>query len=140
MSAVLHPHPAALLQSAETRHLEGSLLERLGARAGLSPALASLLPAFVSGAFAGAVVALALGGSFSQWLENWLVAWAVAFPLFYLAGTPLLRAVRFVSTPAKPEAAALGIADIASASARASQRHGFTVLRNLKVREDFYRA
>lgn len=148
-SPLLHPLPGALLQSAQAR-ATASGTRRPGVRPLGSPAFASLLtPLIASGLLAAAAVAalqlslLGLVDDFGAlWLENWLVAWAIAFPVVYLAAPLAVRVARFVSTPAQadPLQPGLGFADIASVSARATERHGFTVLRNLKVQEDFYRA
>jgi hypothetical protein len=152
MAVLLHPRPAALLQSAQARYPGGEQASRLLARLRRSPALASLSVPLLLGGVVSAIVVAALqlsvlgpvGGFFLHWLENWLLTWAIAFPVAYLAGPSLIRLVRFVSSPAPAPAPqsprGLAFTDIASASARASDRHGFSVLRNLKVREDFYSA
>lgn len=143
MATLTFSRTAALPRSASPR--------RPGVRPLRSPAFASLLtPLLTSGfltALAVPAVQLSLLGAVdnfaSLWLENWLVAWAISLPLVYLVGPALLKAARFVSTPARSadaHVAGLAFSDIASASARATDRRGFTVLRNLKVREDFYRA
>lgn len=113
-----------------------------------SSALASMQkPLLVSGvvtALAVPAIQLSLLGPVphfaSLWLENWLVAWAITAPLAYLLAPLISRAARFLSSPARTDIHVAGVAfsDIVSASTRASERHGFTVLRNLKVREDFY--
>lgn len=109
-----------------------------------SPALASMAtPLWVSSLAAAIVVALVLlstqgfgAGFASSWVENWLVVWALAFPVFYMSGPALARALDYASTPASETA----VTDIASTVAHSSGREGFTVLRNLKVREGFYSA
>lgn len=116
-----------------------------------SAALASLCkPLLISGVLTAVAVPAAqwytLGpvpNFASLWLENWLVAWAVAAPVVYLLTPFLARVARFVSSPVRREdkrGAGLAVTDIVAVSARTTQRHGFTVLRNLKVREDFYHA
>lgn len=110
-----------------------------------SPALASMAtPLWVSSLSAAVVVALVLlstqgfgAGFASSWVENWLVVWALAFPVFYMSGPALARALDFASSPASDTTA---VTDIASTVAHSSGREGFTVLRNLKVREGFYPA
>lgn len=151
MTALLHPRPAALLQSAQSRYVSSEKARRPGVRPLGSPAFASLLtPLLISGLLMALVVPavqLSLLGPVdnfaSLWLENWLVTWAISFPIVYLAAPAVVRLARFVSTPAQAEdapVAGLAFTDIAAVSARATERHGFTVLRNLKVQEDFYRA
>lgn len=113
--------------------------------------VAGLLPALlISGVLTALVAAVAgltwfgpIEGFGSVWLENWLVSWPIAFPVIYVAGPSFLRLLVYISSPVESNAAiapGLSFGDIAAASAHATERHGFTVLRNLKVREDFYRA
>ena len=147
MTALLHPRPAALLQSAQSRYVSSEKARRPGIR----PAFTSLLtPLLVSGLLMALVVPavqLSLLGPVdnfaSLWLENWLVTWAFAFPVVYLAAPALVRLARFVSAPVQAAdvwEAGLAFTDIAAVAARATEQHGFKVLRNLKVQEDFYRA
>lgn len=143
MTALAYSRPTALPRAAAPR--------RPGVRPLRSPAVASLLTPFLMSGVLSAVAVPALQLSLlgpinnfaSMWLENWLVAWAISLPAVYLLSPVLVRLARFVSSPAaESEGQAPGPVrpDIAAAPARASARHGFTVLRNLKVREDFYHA
>jgi len=111
-----------------------------------SPALASLLqPLLISGlltALAVPALQLSLLGPVdnfaSLWMENWLIAWAIAFPVVYLAAPVASRLARVLPASNRFPAAAAGPIDIAAAYS--GERGGFSVSRNLKVREDFYRA
>lgn len=147
----------ATLTYSRTTALPRSLLPRAlaarrpGVRPLRSPAFGSLLTPLLASGLLTALLVPALQLSMlgpidnfaSLWLENWLVAWAIMTPVIYLMGPTLAKLGTFVSTPSQAAdegVAGLAFSDIAAASARATDRHGFTVLRNLKVREDFYRA
>lgn len=151
MSALLHPRPAALLHSAERQYLSSDALGKLAARMRRSHALADMLPSLLmSGVVTAVVVAVLqltwygpIPGFGVQWLESTLIAWPIAFPIAYFAGPTLLKLANYISSPTEADQAqrsGLTFGDIAAASARATERHGFTVLRNLKVREDYTRA
>lgn len=109
-----------------------------------SPALASLAtPLWVSSLTAATVVALVLlsthgfeAGFATRWVENWLVVWALSFPVFYMIGGTLRKALEYASSRAD----GAEITDIASTVAHSSGREGFSVRRNLTVREGSYRA
>lgn len=139
MTTLTHLPPAASPRARQPRRTRVHPLE--------SPALASLLtPLLISGvltALAVPAVQLSLLGPVnnfaSLWMENWLLAWAICFPVVYLAGPAILRLARFLSVPARAPLARPPMVDLA-VFARGSNRHGFSVSRNLKVREDFYRA
>ncbi|HEY4542921.1 MAG TPA: hypothetical protein VIG66_11180 [Noviherbaspirillum sp.] len=108
----------------------------------LSPAFASLTtPAWVSG-LAMAVVVLIVQLSTrgfdpafaSSFVENWLVMWALAFPVFYLGGAGMKRLLARMAGPVEARRV-----DLAALVVRGGEEKGFTVARNLKVREGFYR-
>lgn len=125
-----------------------NLLAEIGGFLRRSRALASMVPALtVSGllmlAFTGMFQLTAIGsaeGMLSAWMESWLTAWSIAFPIAYVTGPALLKFAAYVSDAIDDDAASesgLAFRDIASVSARVTQRNSFTVLRNLKVREDY---
>ncbi|MGH8806912.1 MAG: DUF2798 domain-containing protein [Noviherbaspirillum sp.] len=75
-----------------------------------------------------------------MWMESWLISWSIAFPVTYLAGPLLLKLAASVLAPRAPVAprvAGIAFNDIAGASERVTAANGFTVLRNLKVKDDF---
>lgn len=151
MSALLHPRPAALLHSAERQYRGADGLNRFTARVRGSKAIAGMLPSLLlTGVLSALIVAVLqltwygpVEGFGVKWLESWLVAWPIAFPVGYLAGPMLAKLAIYLSSPAEAEQATgsgLSFGDIVAASSRASDRHGFSVLRNLQVREDSYRS
>lgn len=151
MSALIHPHPGALLRSAARPNYFSTLLSAVVSHVRRSGALASLAPTFLlTGLVTGVLVAVLqltwygpIAGFDALWLKNWLIAWPIAFPFAYIIGPALVMFARYLASSAETSnepVNALVFGDIAAASARATERHGFTVLRNLKVREDFQRA
>lgn len=107
-----------------------------------SRALASMMPALLSSGVMTLVITAVMhlmwnglvDGFVSAWMESWLTAWPIAFPVAYLLA-PVLGRMAYV--PAPVTAPGLGCGDIVNASARVTERNGFTVLRNLKPIHDF---
>jgi hypothetical protein len=109
--------------------------------AGLLPALVTSAVLTASGAAVAGLGWYGLAPAFGAlWLENWLVSWAIVFPMVYLFGSRLSSLFVYLSSPITPDQTHSGRAvwDIAAMAARETERHGFTVLCNLKVREDLY--
>lgn len=120
----------------------------LGACLRRSRVFASMLPSLLlSGLLTLVVTAVMqltrdglLADGFVTWMEIWLTAWPIAFPVTYLAAPAVARLAVTISAPAQTSsvrASGLTMNDIADASARVTSANSFTVLRNLKLKDDF---
>lgn len=132
MTALSHstPLPSLLLECA-------SFVRR-------SRSIASMLPALVLSGLATLLVTALMHAPGSgpsarfggAWMESWLIAWPIAFPIVYVLGSALLKLAASWSAPAARRAG-LGFGDVADVSARVTANNGYTVLRKLKVKDDF---
>jgi hypothetical protein len=107
-----------------------------------SRSIASMLPALVLSGLATLIVTGLLQESESArflgaWMESWLIAWPITFPVVYVLGSALLKLAASLSAPSPVRHPGLGYSDVADASERVTAAHGFTVLRTLKVKDDF---
>jgi hypothetical protein len=113
-----------------------------------SRSLASMLPALLlSGVMTLVVTAvmLLLWNGWAEhfgrmWMESWLIAWPIAFPVTYLAVPLLLKLAVAMTAPAAQgmtHTQGMAFSDIGKVSERVTAAYGFTVLRDLKLKDDF---
>lgn len=112
-----------------------------------SRGLTHLLPSFMASGLltliATAVIhwtSAPVEGLVGTWLESWLIAWAIVWPVTFVADAVMKSIAASLAGSEDVAATATrrgyGLGDIAAGLARASGRNSFSVLRNLKVKED----
>lgn len=146
MSTSLTTRSPVSLRTAAYRSAAASILAGLSSLR-RSRSLASIMPSFLASGvltlISTAVIhwtSAPIEGEIATWLESWLIAWGIVFPIAYIAGLSMKNIALLLTSPVEQDATLPSRSARSALPARlptARTRNSFTVLRNLKIRQDF---